>query len=95
MPAVRLQVRLTGQVQQVGFRVFALQEAQSLGVSGTVRNTADGAVEVIAEGERGALEQLLALVRSGPRAARVEGVLVFWGAATGAYRDFRVQAGRG
>jgi len=92
--AVRLQVRVTGQVQQVGFRVFTRQAAQTLGVNGVVRNTGDGGVEVIAEGERPALERLLAQVRTGPGAARVEGVLVSWSAATGVFRGFGVEAAR-
>jgi len=88
MAEVRVQVRVSGLVQQVGFRMFAVEAAQSLGVRGAVCNTHDGAIELVAEGERAALESLVAMMRQGPRAARVESVLVAWSAATGEFADF-------
>jgi len=68
----RLRVRVQGRVQGVGFRYFALQHARRLGLRGYVRNCPDGSVEVLAEGNRTALEELLVLLRQGPPAARVE-----------------------
>jgi hypothetical protein len=52
----RVRVRVQGRVQGVGFRYFALQHARRLGVRGYVRNCSDGSVEVLAEGDRTALE---------------------------------------
>ncbi len=74
----RLRVRVQGRVQGVGFRYFALQHARRLGLRGYVRNCPDGSVEVLAEGDRTALEELLALLRQGPPAARVERCHVEW-----------------
>lgn len=73
MEARRVIVR--GRVQGVGFRWFVVRNAQALGVGGTVRNRADGTVEVIVTGERPAdVDTLIDRIRSGPSAARVEAV---------------------
>lgn len=65
-----------GRVQGVGFRYSTQQEAQCLGLTGYARNMDDGSVEVVACGESGKVEQLLAWLKAGgPRSARVERVL--------------------
>ena len=63
-----------GRVQGVGFRWFVQREAERLGVSGWVRNSFDGAVEVLASGSAEQLAALAAKLRGGPRAARVDAV---------------------
>ena len=63
-----------GRVQGVGFRWFVEHEARLLGVAGWVRNNADGAVEVLAQGTRAQLSALRDRLRQGPRAARVDNV---------------------
>lgn len=61
-----------GRVQGVGFRLFVQRAAERLALVGWVRNLPDGRqVEFEAEGEAAAIEELLAQVRQGPRAARV------------------------
>jgi acylphosphatase len=75
----------------VAFRASTLDEARRLGVHGWVRNLADGRVEAEAEGERGALEALVAWCRRGPPAARVEDVAVTWGAWGGDLGPFAVR----
>jgi acylphosphatase len=72
--ADRLGVILTGRVQGVGFRWWALREADSLGLRGTVRNHPDGSVEVHAAGPAEALATFLAALRRGPSSANVTGV---------------------
>lgn len=70
-------VVVRGRVQGVGFRYFVVRNARDLGVCGTVRNCADGAVEAVFQAERvEAVEALIRRVREGPRAARVEQVEV-------------------
>ena len=69
---LRLIVR--GKVQGVGFRWFVADEARRLGLSGWVRNNADGTVELCASGPSSALQSLESRVREGPRGARVTGV---------------------
>src|ERR1700680_3417754 len=70
--ALRFVVR--GRVQGVGFRWFVEREAHVLGVSGWVRNNADGSVEVLAQGTRDQLLGLRSRIRQGRRAARVDAV---------------------
>lgn len=86
----RVHVLVSGRVQGVCFRAFTRDEAQDMGLVGWVRNLPDGRVEVLAEGPQPALERLVAWCRLGPPAARVTGVEVQWGDATGEFRDFRV-----
>ncbi len=63
-----------GRVQGVGFRWFVEREAHLLGLTGWVRNNADGSVEVLAMGSRDQLLALQSRLRAGPRAARVDDV---------------------
>jgi len=63
-----------GRVQGVGFRWFVEREARLLGITGWVRNNADGAVEVLAQGTREQLSGLRDRLQQGPRAARVDDV---------------------
>ena len=80
---IRLQARVHGQVQGVGYRFYVRRQAAALGVRGYVRNLPDGSVEVVAEGERPVLEQLLRALERGPTGAVVERVDVRWEPAEG------------
>ena len=79
----RFTLIVTGRVQGVGFRYFTAQAARRLGLCGTVRNLPDGGVEVVAEGAPELLEALVAAVRQGPLASRVDDLLVVPGPAVG------------
>ncbi|MEC5341102.1 acylphosphatase [Brenneria populi] len=80
-----------GMVQGVGFRYATLRQAAQLGLNGYVRNSDDGSVEVIACGERQAVEQLVEwLKQGGPRSARVEKVLTEPHGKTD-YKDFKIR----
>ncbi len=89
---VRLRAIVTGIVQGVGFRYFTVHQAQRIGgITGYVRNLPSGDVEVVAEGEREKLEQLLAQVQKGPRGAHVTSVKVFWEPPTGEFTNFSIR----
>ena len=64
--------RITGRVQGVGYRYFALSEAHALGVFGYAKNLPDGSVEVVAEGRDEAVLSFEARLREGPAFSRVE-----------------------
>lgn len=79
-----------GEVQGVGFRFFIRRAASSLGVSGWVRNTPDGTVELVAQGRRGHLDRLLDEARRGPSGARVEDVRVEWSTPQVTFSGFSI-----
>ena len=67
---------VSGRVQGVGFRYFAVDAARREGLHGFVRNNDDGTVEAIAEGEADAVERFERVMRRGPSRSRVEHVRV-------------------
>jgi acylphosphatase len=70
----RRRVVVQGHVQGVFFREATRRRALAAGVAGWVRNTADGSVEAVFEGEREAVDRLVAFMQEGPRGARVDWV---------------------
>jgi acylphosphatase len=66
--------RITGRVQGVGYRYSVMHIAKELGLTGWVRNAADGSVETRAQGDERALERFAAFLEEGPRSARVRSV---------------------
>lgn len=66
--------RVTGRVQGVGFRWWTRSLATRLGLEGSVRNAADGSVEVQARGPAEGLAELERRLSEGPPHARVETV---------------------
>jgi acylphosphatase len=87
----RVHLLVTGRVQGVAFRAYTVDEALRVGVAGWARNLPDGAVEVEAEGERAAVEALVAFCRRGPPAARVDHVREAWGPYRGDLEGFEVR----
>ena len=75
---VRARVRISGVVQGVGFRYFARKAGASFGLAGSVRNLPDGSVEVVAQGERQAVNGFLSELKVGPQYASIERVDIHW-----------------
>ena len=81
---------ISGHVQGVGFRWFTVDAATREGVTGWVRNLADGRVEAFVEGEIDAVTRVERAIRRGPSRARVEHVSVADEEASGAYATFAI-----
>ena len=88
---VKAHVIVSGLVQMVGFRFFVLRLANEYGLTGWVRNTPQGRVEIEVEGDNGLITEFLKEVRIGPPSSRVTGIEVQWGIYTGEYSDFQVR----
>ena len=80
-----------GMVQGVGFRYFVFHRATRLTLTGFVQNLPNGDVEIEAEGERSALEALIAEVKIGPQAARVSDISLHWEQAKGLFTTFEIR----
>jgi acylphosphatase len=65
---------ISGRVQGVGYRYFARNAANTLGLTGYARNLDDGRVEVYAAGTQEALSDFSARLREGPRYSEVRSV---------------------
>jgi acylphosphatase len=77
-------------VQGVFFRREISRLATRLGVTGWVRNLPDGSVEVVAEGDRQKLDELVRFCRIGPSGARVKNIGVDWSDFKSEFREFRI-----
>lgn len=91
MSKTRAHVYISGFVQGVGFRFFAILQARKFGVSGFVKNLRDGRVEVVTEGESKDVKAFIRCLREGPPGANVTGVDVKWEKYKGKFSDFAVE----
>jgi len=89
-PLFQLHAVVSGYVQGVGFRAYTADRAEFLGLTGWVRNTYTGDVEVMAEGPRPDLEKLLAALRKGPSGSQVIDVQFQWDLYSGKFRQFTI-----
>lgn len=86
----RAHLIISGDVQGVGFRAWVVREARELDLTGWVKNRENGAVEVVVEGQKADLEELVKLCQHGPEVAWVENVEVHWSESTGEFFRFEV-----
>jgi acylphosphatase len=90
-PCVQFRAIVRGQVQGVGYRMWAQRRARMLGVSGYVCNLMDDSVEVVGEGSRETLELFLADLRRGPESAVVRSIQVTWDTCAGESDRFEIR----
>ncbi len=86
----RLDMQVHGRVQGVAFRWSTQRQAATIGLTGWVRNLADGSVRIVAEGDADRLQLLLAWAQHGPDQARVDGVEADWSPAVGNFTSFEI-----
>ena len=90
-PKMQLFVLIEGKVQGVGFRNFTQMNAKQLGINGYAKNLPNGKVEVVAEGDKAQLDALVALLKKGPRYARVDSLHVDERPFTAEYKTFGIR----
>ncbi|MFZ2886740.1 MAG: acylphosphatase [Minisyncoccia bacterium] len=81
---------VSGRVQMVTYRAFVEKHARQLALTGFVRNLENGNVEVVAQGEKEKLEELLMHLRKGSLFAHVEDVQVDWREPAGQCDGFEI-----
>ena len=91
MAEKRARISISGMVQGVSFRYYTVRQAENLGITGWVRNTSDGRVEITAEGTKPALDELISWCEEGPPAASVHSVETDWSEPTGEFSRFSVK----
>jgi len=84
-------VFISGSVQGVGYRQFVRSNARKLGLTGWVRNTEDGGVEAVLQGEQDVIEQLIALCRKGPFLAEVKQIGFAWEEREEQFQEFVIR----
>jgi acylphosphatase len=89
----RAHVFVNGRVQGIFFRQETKHEADRHGVSGWVRNLADGRVEAVFEGEEEAVKALIEFCKRGPPMARVTSVDLTWENYTREFDGFKIKYG--
>ncbi len=89
---VRVHIVLIGRVQGVAFRYYALNIARRLGVKGWIKNLANGDVEVLIEGKKSAVKQMIDCCREGPSLAIVKNIKIDWQPYTGEFNEFQIRS---
>jgi acylphosphatase len=84
-------VIISGRVQGVWFRANTKQKAEKLGLTGWVRNTNDGCVEAVFEGEERQLEEMIKWCNKGPSLANVKKVEVKKQKPSNEFYDFSIR----
>ncbi len=80
-----------GYVQGVGFRYFVFRHARRLSLTGWVRNLYNGDVELVVEGDRSLIEELIKELKVGPRSASVKDLTIAWQDITTEYKEFEIR----
>jgi len=81
---------IKGLVQGVNFRWFIRREAEQLGLVGTVKNLWDGHVEIVVEGERNIIVDLVKTFSIGNGISRVDSCDIKWIESKLKFNDFNI-----
>jgi len=69
---IQYEIKITGRVQGVGYRYFAVQKANEMGITGWVKNSVDGGVTIIAQGIEAEILTYIDFLYLGPTRSRVD-----------------------
>lgn len=90
-PLVRAHIFLSGRVQNVFFRENTQKKAQSLEITGWVKNLLDGRVEAVFEGKKDKIEEMIKWAKKGPFWAKVNGLQIEWQEYKGEFTNFEIK----
>lgn len=82
---------ISGYVQGVGYRYFIRDNARKLGLKGYVRNTEDGNVEVVLQGDEKVIEQMIGICKEGPMLSEVKQIGYEWEEGEEKFEDFEIR----
>ena len=88
---IRLHSYFSGTVQGVGFRFTVKRIANKDDITGFVRNLSNGQVEVVAEGDRGVVEDFIEDIHNGILSGYIRNVSKDWQPATEEYKEFEIR----
>jgi len=88
---IRVKLTVKGFVQGVGYRFFAVKQANNLGVKGYVKNLITGDVEAVAEGKKETIEKFIENLKRGPSFSKVENIEIDWENYEGEFKGFDIR----
>ena len=89
--STRAHIFIEGKVQGVYYRVWVRTQAERLGLTGWIKNLADGRVEAVFEGPRAKIEEIISKCKKGPSIASVKRVDIKWEKETGEHTGFDIE----
>jgi acylphosphatase len=87
----RIHIIVSGHTHDVGFRFGVIKLANSLSLTGWVKNIPDNKVEIIAEGEESNLKELINYCKEGPSSARITDLHTEWEEFKGEFETFSIK----
>lgn len=87
---MQARIYILGFVQGVGYRYFVRANARKLGLTGWAQNTDDGRVEVLAQGPKEKIQELIKLCEKGPFLSEVKSVQVEWEETAEKFQNFEI-----
>ena len=86
----KIHVVISGRVQGVWLRASTKDQALQLGIKGWVKNTSDGKVEAVFEGEENKLNEMLSWCKSGPQHAHVTNIKIKFIEPLEEFKEFNI-----
>ena len=86
----QLHVLISGQVQGVWYRANTKQKADELGLTGWIKNTANGDVEAVFVGDESSVNEMMTWCRVGPPLAQVDNVRIIRKRVEGEFTGFTI-----